>query len=100
VLRHEPGESPRGEICGHFHPKATVPTRGRAVTGRCFVTDGTRLILPAFGAYAGGLDVLAPAIAGLFGRANFRVLLISGERLHLLSRASLARAAPGMPVTQ
>jgi DNA ligase-associated metallophosphoesterase len=99
VLRHEPGETARGEICGHFHPKATVPTRGRAITGRCFVTDGTRLILPAFGAYTGGLDVLAPAICGLFGRANFRVLLINGERVHLFSRASLVRTAP-VPLTQ
>jgi DNA ligase-associated metallophosphoesterase len=109
VLRHQPGESNPpssrlGEICGHFHPKATVPTRGRAITGRCFVTDGTRLILPAFGAYTGGLDVLAPAISGLFGRANFRVLLINGERVHLFSRASLVRPAPAplakVPLTQ
>ncbi len=96
LLRHEPGESSRGVVCGHFHPKATVPTRARPITGRCFVTDGTRLILPAFGAYAGGLDVLAPPIAGLFGRANFRVLLINGERLHLFSRAHLARPAPAL----
>lgn len=99
VLRHQPGEQHRGEICGHFHPKATVPTRDRAITGRCFVTDGTRAILPAFGAYAGGLDVLAPAICGLFGRANFRVLLINGERVHLFARASLLRAAP-VPLTR
>jgi len=96
ILRHEPGEPSRGEVCGHFHPKATVPTRARAITGRCFVTDGSRVILPAFGSYAGGLDVLAAPIAGLFGRANFRVLLINGERLHLFSRAHLARPAPAL----
>ncbi|MBI1775538.1 MAG: hypothetical protein HYR63_09340 [Proteobacteria bacterium] len=32
------------------------------------MTDGCRLILPAFGAYASGLDALDPAIRGLFGR--------------------------------
>jgi DNA ligase-associated metallophosphoesterase len=96
LLRHQPGEPARGEVCGHFHPKATVPTRARAITGRCFVTDGARLILPAFGAFAGGLDVLNPAICGLFGRANFRVMLINGERLHLFSRAHLARPAPAL----
>ena len=35
---------------------------------RAFVTDGERLLLPAFGAYAGGLDVRDRAIAGLFAR--------------------------------
>jgi len=74
VLRHQPagpGDAP-GEICGHFHPKAAVSALGRRVTGPCFATDGRRLVMPAFGAYAGGLDALDPAIAGLFGRRGSR----------------------------
>lgn len=95
-FRHEPpgGALGAGEICGHFHPKAGVNARGHRITARCFVTDGNRLIMPAFGAYAGGLDVLDPAISGLFGRANFRVLLATRERLHLFSRAQLGRPLP------
>ncbi len=35
VFRHEPtGAS--GEIAGHLHPKARVPTRGRSIERRCF----------------------------------------------------------------
>jgi DNA ligase-associated metallophosphoesterase len=69
-----------GEICGHYHPKASIPARGTIVTRPCFVADGRRLILPALGAYTGGLDVRNPAIAGLFPRGA-RVFLLGRERL-------------------
>ncbi len=93
-LRHAPLTAPAiGEICGHLHPKASVAVRGRRITSACFVTDGARLVMPAFGAYAGGLDCLDPAIAGLFGRAGFRALLLGRERLHLVTKAQLARPA-------
>ena len=67
TLRHEPqpGRQP-GEVAGHLHPCIKL-ARGRAgIRRRAFVTDGERLILPAFGAYAGGLNARDPAIAGLF----------------------------------
>ena len=91
-LRHEPLAAPAlGEICGHLHPKASVAVRGQRIAAACFVTDGSRLVMPAFGAYAGGLDCLDPAIAGLFGRAGFRALMLGRERLHLVTKAQLAR---------
>lgn len=93
-LRHEPlGPPAAGEVCGHLHPKASVSVRGRRISAACFVTDGTRLVMPAFGAYAGGLDCLDPAVAGLFGRAGFRALLLGRDRLHLVTKAQLARPA-------
>ena len=89
VFRHEARPSPcAGEVSGHFHPKAWVATRGRRVGGRCFVEDGERAILPAFGAYAGGLDALDPAIAGLMAR-EFRVHLIGRDRVHAFAHAQL-----------
>jgi DNA ligase-associated metallophosphoesterase len=67
VFRHQAAAGPApGEISGHFHPKAAIVVRARRVSGRCFVADGRRTILPAFGAFAGGLDAGAPAIARLF----------------------------------
>ena len=56
-----------GEVAGHLHPLRKVAATGGGVRRRCFVTDGERLILPAFGAYAGGLNVRDAAFAGLFG---------------------------------
>lgn len=68
-LRHEPQPGVRnGEVAGHLHPCARVVGQGRSVRRRCFVTDGLRLILPAYGAYAGGLSIRDPAFAGLFAR--------------------------------
>jgi DNA ligase-associated metallophosphoesterase len=94
VFRHAPHPDPApGEIAGHLHPKAAVATSARRVTGPCFVTDGTRLVLPAFGAYAGGLDALAPAVTRLFGRRGFRVLLVGRERLHLFPQSRLTPIA-------
>lgn len=76
ILRHEPtpGAAP-GEVAGHLHPCARVVGKGASVRRRCFVTDGERLILPAFGAYAGGLNVRDAAYAGLFGRPPLTVVL-------------------------
>ncbi len=80
------------EVSGHFHPKATVPTRAGGVTRPCFVADAHRLLMPAFGAYTGGLDAGDPAISGLFPR---------GARLFLLGRDRLfsmpARRRPPPP---
>ena len=70
VLRHEadPAE-PRPELSGHFHPKLRLTVRGRPVARRCFVATPRKLVLPAFGALTGGLDVDHPAIVRAVGRA-------------------------------
>ncbi|MDZ4736902.1 MAG: ligase-associated DNA damage response endonuclease PdeM [Rhodospirillaceae bacterium] len=83
-----------GEISGHYHPRAGVNWRGRTVTGRCFVHDGARLVLPAFGAYTGGLDVGDPAIRSLFPR-GFHIDLIGRERLHRFNSRVLFGARDG-----
>lgn len=70
LLRHQadPGDV-RPELSGHYHPKWRVGARGRMVSRRCFVQGETRMILPAFGALAGGLHAHAPAIRALTGPA-------------------------------
>ncbi|MGH1591233.1 ligase-associated DNA damage response endonuclease PdeM [Methylobacterium phyllosphaerae] len=91
VLRHEPSPEPTpGEIAGHLHPCGKVAMRGRAVRRRCFVTDGTRLVMPAFGAYAGGLNVREKAIDGLFPK-GFTAHLLGDGRVFAIGRAQLAR---------
>ncbi len=81
AFRHQaaPGRV-MGELSGHFHPKAHVPVRGTVVSRPCFVADGYRMLLPAIGAYTGGLDVRDAAIAGLFPRGG-RLFLVGRERL-------------------
>jgi uncharacterized protein len=75
TFRHLPTLSERsdgesigdGEIAGHLHPVARVAGRGRTVSRRCFASDGRRVVMPAFGAYAGGLNVHDRAFAEVFG---------------------------------
>lgn len=65
-FRHiaEPTATP-GEVTGHYHPKATLSLRGRALTRPCFLFDDARLILPAYGAFTGGLYCHDPALTRL-----------------------------------
>lgn len=67
TLRHEPrsGAQP-GEVAGHLHPCAKVRGAGRSVRRRCFLSDGERLILPAFGAFTGGLNACEAVYAEHF----------------------------------
>ena len=84
------GNSPgvAGEISGHWHPKAAVHLPPKRISAPCFVSDGRRLVLPAFGAYTGGLNVLDPAVSGLF-KPDFVVHLMHRERLYGFPRDSL-----------
>jgi len=63
ILRHEAVEQDaRPEISGHFHPKLRLNMKGRRVSRRCYVASQSKLILPAFGAFTGGLDAGHPEI--------------------------------------
>ena len=82
TFRHEPSvNAADGEIAGHLHPVGRVAQRGRAVSRRCFAGDGRRLVMPAFGAYAGGLNVRDRAIFSLFGSLAFTAHMLGAQRL-------------------
>ena len=83
TFRHEPSvQSCEGEIAGHLHPLARVARRGRAVRRRCFASDGRRLVMPAFGAYAGGLNVRDGAIVSLFEALSFTAYMLGERRIY------------------
>jgi uncharacterized protein len=87
MFRHEPSQGSAGEIAGHLHPCARITQRGRAVSRRCFAGDGQRLIMPAFGAYAGGLNVRDRAIVGLFGALAFTAHMLGERRVYAVPAA-------------
>ena len=94
IFRHQPGATPiPGEVVGHFHPKASLEVRGKRLTRRCFVTDGDRIVMPAFGAYTGGLDVADPALFGQFKRGFHAWMLGDGAVFPIGSRRLLLRTA-------
>jgi len=84
AFRHEPTGA-FGEIAGHLHPKARVATRGRAMERRCFASDGERAVMPAFGAYAGGLSIRDAAFAKIFQSLGFMAHLLGDNRLHAIA---------------
>ncbi|MBN9006636.1 MAG: ligase-associated DNA damage response endonuclease PdeM [Rhizobiales bacterium] len=83
VFRHEPTGT-AGEIAGHLHPKARVSTRGRSMERRCFASDGARAIMPAFGAYAGGLSIRDRAFAKIFA-TDFIAHVLGDSRMHAIA---------------
>jgi DNA ligase-associated metallophosphoesterase len=84
VFRHEPTGAV-GEIAGHLHPKARVPTRGRSMERRCFASDGERAVMPAFGAYTGGLSIRDVAFAKIFGAPGFMAHVLGDNRVHAIA---------------
>jgi uncharacterized protein len=86
VFRHAPCSSEcDGEIAGHLHPIARVVQRGRTTSRRCFAGDGRRLVMPAFGAYAGGLNVRDRAFADVFGTLAFTAHMLGERRLYAIA---------------
>src|SRR3979409_316166 len=84
AFRHEPtGAS--GEIAGHLHPKARVSTRGRSMERRGFACDGERAVMPAFGAYTGGLSIRDAAFSKIFQTLEFMAHVLGDVRLHSIA---------------
>ena len=86
-LRHEPSVAPcDGEIAGHLHPVAIVGGKSGAVRRRCFVADALRCIMPAFGAYAGGLNFLDGAFATLLGAGEHHAHVPGRDAVYTVAR--------------
>jgi uncharacterized protein len=89
LFRHTPSTSAcsniSGEIAGHLHPVARVVQRGRALSRRCFAADARRLVMPAFGAYTGGLNIRDRAFADVFGTLAFTAHMLGERRLYAIA---------------
>jgi DNA ligase-associated metallophosphoesterase len=82
TFRHHPSRDAHGEVAGHLHPVARIAQRGRAVSRRCFATDGEALVMPAFGAYTGGLNIRDRAFAAVFGARTFTAHMLGERKLY------------------
>ena len=74
-FRHIALPGARGEISGHYHPKARVALQSRSITRACFLRDESRLILPAYGTYTGGLHCHSEPLCRLMGDGAQAILL-------------------------
>ncbi|NNM70925.1 ligase-associated DNA damage response endonuclease PdeM [Enterovirga aerilata] len=87
-LRHHPAAGACRELAGHLHPVAKVVLYGRSVRAKAFLSDGDRCVLPAFGAYAGGLNACDEVFGPLFP-SGFTAHVIGRNRLFALAPAAL-----------
>lgn len=78
TFRHIAAPGATGEVSGHYHPRARLCLGGRALSRPCFLVDGARAILPAYGAYTGGLPSDAPVLDSLM--APGAIAILTGPR--------------------
>jgi len=94
-LTHEPEiNCESGELAGHLHPCVKVKTGNKTLRRRCFVTDGNRMVLPAFGAYTGGLNILDDAFAPLF--VELTAWVMGGEGVYPFTSESFVADSPSL----
>ncbi|TMV07701.1 ligase-associated DNA damage response endonuclease PdeM [Ruegeria sediminis] len=74
TFRHIALPQARSEISGHYHPKATLRTSGRSITRPAFLVDRSRVILPAYGTYTGGLRSSDQVLKGVMGPGAMAIL--------------------------
>ena len=91
TFRHIAVPGAVGEVSGHYHPKATVSARGARMSRPCFLLDGARIVMPAFGTYTGGLASHAPVLDALMG-ADALAVLTGGARAVAMPMRPLPQA--------
>jgi hypothetical protein len=92
TLRHEPVRgAATHEIAGHMHPAAKLSLYGTSIRRPCFVGNGRRIIMPAFGAFTGGLNVLDDAFLPLFGNGGMAVWMLGQEGPYAVASRLLSR---------
>jgi DNA ligase-associated metallophosphoesterase len=82
MFAHEPRRGQVGLVAGHLHPAARIHIKGRSVRRACFVHDRRLMLLPAYGAATGTLNILSPAFAGLFHLDQLEVTMLGRDRLY------------------
>lgn len=85
TLTHEPRRGAKGLICGHLHPAAHIEMDGRSVRRPCFVHDNRLMILPAYGASTGSINILSSAFAGLLHLPSLEVTMLGKDRTYPVS---------------
>lgn len=79
---HEPAHGLIGQIAGHLHPAARIAINGRSARRACFVHDERLMILPAYGASTGNLNILSAAFTGLFDWSRLQVTMLGRDRVY------------------
>jgi DNA ligase-associated metallophosphoesterase len=84
TLRHEPEdlEDHEFEIAGHLHPGGGVSQRGRFIRCKCFIGNGSRVVMPAFGSFTGGLSISAGPFQRIFRKKDYHVWMLGDRAIY------------------
>jgi uncharacterized protein len=77
------------EIAGGLHPVAQVSQYGHIERGRCFVTNGMRLVMPSVGNYSAGRNVLSSAFDPYLAQGALFVWFLSQGCVHPIAPPQL-----------
>ena len=92
TLSHHPARGTPGLMAGHLHPAAHIHIQGRSTRRPCFVHDNRLMILPAYGASTGSINILSPAFVGLFHFPQLEVVMLGKDRVYPVSPKRLVRS--------
>ncbi len=84
VFRHKATIADEVEVSGHYHPKTTLRLRRHRISCPCFVQNGGKLILPAFGSFTGGLDIDSQVISAILPAAGRRAFAVHKQQVYAL----------------
>jgi len=91
TLRHRPTAAwATHEIAAGMRPAARLHIYGYSIRRACFVGNGRRLLMPAFGAFGGGTNVLDETFRPLFTGGGMAVWLLGQEALYPVATRFLA----------
>ena len=97
-FRHEPVRAPIShEIAGRMHPVAQISEYGHTVRGRCFVSNGMRLVLPSIGKYSAGANVLDQSFDPLLGNEGVFVWMVSSGHVRQIASGQLLEEVAARP---
>ena len=71
-FNHKSSNFVKNEISGHFHPKVYINIFKTKIFKPCFLVGKSKLILPAYGSYTGGLDCKNEVFKDIFND-NYKV---------------------------
>lgn len=81
LLTHEPRRTEKPTIAGHLHPAARIAINGRSTRRPCFAADRHLLLMPAYGASTGSLNILSAPFSGLFEFSELQVHMLGSSAI-------------------
>lgn len=77
TFSHELSAEAPFQIVGHYHPKSTV----QSMSGKCFLKNESKIIMPSFGSYTGGLNVGSVDFKQATNHESFQAYFIYREKV-------------------